>query len=184
MKKSHLFITTSILLLITLIFGCSQKIVQEGIQTSVELKKLFADPPSDYRSAPLWDWNEQISKVGIDFQMKEFKKAGIGGVFVHPRPGLITEYLSEDWFDLFDYTVQKGKELNMKVWIYDENSYPAGFAGGHVPAQMPDSYKNGTGLKMEIQQELKVVISDTLAVVLKKTDAGFVDITAATDQEK
>lgn len=184
MKKSNLYITTAIILLITLVFGCSKKPVQEGIQTSGELRKLFADPPSEYRSAPLWDWNEQISKEGIGFQMKEFKKAGIGGVFVHPRPGLITEYLSEDWFDLFDYTVQKGKELNMKVWIYDENSYPAGFAGGHVPAQMPDSYKNGTGLKMEIQQELKVVLSDTLAVVLKKTDTGFADITAVIDQEK
>lgn len=52
--------------------------------------------------------------------MKEFKKAGIVGVFVHPRPGLLTEYLSEDWFHLFDYTVQKGKEQGMKVWIYSK----------------------------------------------------------------
>ncbi|MEI8114710.1 MAG: glycosyl hydrolase, partial [Bacteroidia bacterium] len=131
-----------------------------------------------------WDWNDQISEEGIDFQMKEFKKAGIGGVFVHPRPGLLTEYLSKDWFHLFDFTVQKGKELGMKVWIYDENSYPSGFAGGHVPAEMPDSYQHGTGLSMEIQQELKVVVSDTLAVVLKKTDAGFADITATVNQEK
>lgn len=139
-----------------------------SITSSTQLKELFADPPSEYRSAPLWDWNEQISEEGIDFQMKEFKKAGIGGVFVHPRPGLLTEYLSEDWFHLFDYTVQKGKELGMKVWIYDENSYPSGFAGGHVPAEMPDSYQHGTGLSMEIQQQLNVVVSDTLAVILKK----------------
>jgi len=45
---------------------------------------------------------------------------------VHPRPGLLTEYLSDEWFHLFDYTVQKGKELDMKVWIYNENSYPSG----------------------------------------------------------
>ena len=84
---------------------------------------------------------------------------------------------------MFDYTVQKGKELGMKVWIYDENSYPSGFAGGHVPAEMPDSYQNGTGLKMEIQQELNIVLSDTIAVVLKKTDAGFTDVTANLNQE-
>jgi len=71
----------------------------------------------------------------------------------------------------------------MKVWIYDENSYPSGFAGGHVPAEMPDSYQHGTGLKMEIQEELNVVVSDTLAVVLKKTANGFKDITANPDQE-
>ncbi|MFA5329494.1 MAG: glycosyl hydrolase [Prolixibacteraceae bacterium] len=165
------------------VFGCSKKPAPEGIQTVIELKTLFADPPSEYRSAPLWDWNEQISEEGIDFQMKEFKKAGIGGVFVHPRPGLLTEYLSDDWFKLFDYTVQKGKELGMKVWIYDENSYPTGFAGGHVPAEMPDSYKNGTGLSLDIQDKLNVVPSDTLAVVLKKTDVGFTDVTSSVGQE-
>jgi hypothetical protein len=141
--KRIFFFVTAFLLSIVMFSGCTPKPAPEGIQTSVQLKQLFADPPAEYRSAPLWDWNEQISEAGIDFQMKEFKKAGIGGVFVHPRPGLLTEYLSEDWFNLFDYTVQKGKELGMKVWIYDENSYPSGFAGGHVPAEMPDSYKHG-----------------------------------------
>ncbi|HEY3370797.1 MAG TPA: glycosyl hydrolase [Prolixibacteraceae bacterium] len=184
MKRTSLSLISVIVLVLTFTLGCSKKTQPEGIQTSGELKRLFADPPSEYRSAPLWDWNEQITEEGIDFQMKEFKKAGIGGVFVHPRPGLLTEYLSDDWFHLFDFTVQKGKELGMKVWIYDENSYPSGFAGGHVPAEMPDSYRNGTGLKMEIQQGLNVVYSDTIAAVLKKTEAGFTNITASLDQEK
>ncbi len=184
MKKTHFLTIPWIFLLITLAFGCSKKPVLQGVQTVAELKMLFADPPSEYRSAPLWDWNDQITEEGIDFQMKEFKNAGIGGVFVHPRPGLLTEYLSDEWFHLFDYTVQKGKDLNMKVWIYDENSYPSGFAGGHVPAEMPDSYRNGTGLSMEVQQKLNVVASDTLSVILKKTETGFTDVTAALDQEK
>ncbi|MBW8326128.1 MAG: hypothetical protein K0M50_15285 [Prolixibacteraceae bacterium] len=183
MKKIYLLASVGLALLLLFAISCTKKPAQEGIYTSTELKKLFADPPSEYRSAPLWDWNEQISEEGIDFQMKEFKKAGIGGVFVHPRPGLLTEYLSEDWFHLFDYTVQKGKELDMKVWIYDENSYPSGFAGGHVPAEMPDSYKHGAGLSMEIQETLNVQLSDTIGVILKKTDAGFADITATATQE-
>ena len=95
MKNFGLFILLSILLIC-----CSPEKKAETdpfINSTTEFKKLFVDPPSEYRSAPLWDWNEQISKEGIDFQMKELKKAGIGGVFVHPRPGLLTEYLSEDW---------------------------------------------------------------------------------------
>jgi len=183
MKRNNIAVITGLVALMALIWSCTPKQPKEGIYSSTELKKLFADPPSEYRSAPLWDWNEQISEEGIDFQMKEFKKAGIGGVFVHPRPGLLTEYLSEDWFHLFDYTVQKGKELGLKVWIYDENSYPSGFAGGHVPAEMPDSYKHGAGLSMEIQETLNVQLSDTIGVILKKTDTGFADITATATQE-
>lgn len=164
------------LLAILFLISCSSKKEIEPVSpvnTCSQLKRLFADPPSEYRSAPLWDWNEQITKEGISFQMEEFKKAGIGGVFVHPRPGLLTEYLSDEWFQLFDFTVQKGRELDMKVWIYDENSYPSGFAGGHVPAQMPDSYQNGTGLSMEVQNELQVLPSDTIEIILKKKRNWF-----------
>ena len=183
MAKTNFIAIIWIILMATLPWGCTQKPVREGIHTSAELRQLFADPPAQYRSAPLWVWHDQITEEGIDFQMKEFKRAGIGGVFVHPRPGLITEYLSAEWFHLFDYAVQKGKELGMKVWIYDENSYPSGFAGGHVPAEMPDSYTHGAGLSLEIQQQLHLAVSDTIAVVLKKTEAGFEDVTATLDQE-
>ena len=183
MKRNRFLAIYGFILTIALLWACTPKQPKEGIHSSAELKKLLVDPPSEYRSAPLWDWNEQITEEGIDFQMKEFKKAGIGGVFVHPRPGLLTEYLSNDWFHLFDYTVQKGKELGMKVWIYDENSYPSGFAGGHVPAEMPDSYKHGAGLNYEVQNKLNVRLSDTIAAILKKTGSGYIDITLSAQQE-
>jgi len=184
MKKYFILYLGIPILLLTATFGCTRNPGSEGIQCYSEFKKLFTDPPSEYRSAPLWDWNEQITEEGIDFEMKELKKAGIGGVFVHPRPGLLTEYLSDDWFHLFDYTVQKGKELGMKVWIYDENSYPSGFAGGHVPAEMPDSYKHGTGLVIDTLSSLNIQMSDTIEVILKKTGTGYTDITASADQER
>ena len=34
----------------------------------------------------------------------------------------------------------------MNIWIYDENSYPSGFAGGWVPEPMPESRGHGAGL--------------------------------------
>lgn len=171
----------ALLIFSTLSFQACKEVEVENkkdpLNSFTTFSTLFSDPPSEYRSAPLWDWNDDISKEGIAFQMGEFKKAGIGGVFVHPRPGLITEYISEEWHQLFDYTVQKGKVLDMKVWIYDENSYPSGFAGGHVPAQMPDSYQHGAGLSFEKQEILALIPSDTIEVILKETKSGFVNIT-------
>src|SRR5674476_1082680 len=120
----------------------------EGTITKFDLlKKEFKKPAKEYGTIPFFVWNGDITKEGIDEKMQDYKNAGCGGVIVHPRPGLITEYLSDKWFELFRYTVDKGKELDMNVWIYDENSYPSGFAGGHVPAQMPESYNQGQGLQ-------------------------------------
>jgi len=173
-----------ILIQLVLLVSCQEQFPEKvsPISKFSQLQELFANPPADYRSAPLWDWNSQITKEGIDFHMEQFNEAGIGGVFVHPRPGLITEYLSDEWFDLFDYTVQKGKELGMNVWIYDENSYPSGFAGGHVPAEMPESWNQGTGLSLEVQE---VFQPDTFAyeVILKEGTEEYMDITARYEDE-
>jgi len=143
--------------------------------TYEKVRKLFLNPPSDFRSAPLWVWNDLITKVQVDEQLADFKSRGIGGVFIHPRPGLITEYLSDEWFDLCRHAVDRGKKLGMKIWIYDENSYPSGFAGGHVPAQMPDAVRSG--LSMNHVKELPASWDSEPLVVLQVAQSGFVDIT-------
>jgi hypothetical protein len=188
MKKTIHFKNMLSLILLSIMFifsGCQQDQKKEisTINDFGSLQSKLQDPPSEYRSAPLWDWNDKITEEGIDFHMKKFKEGGLGGIFVHPRPGLITEYISEDWNHLFDYTVQKGKELDMKVWIYDENSYPSGFAGGHVPAEMPDSYTHGTGLSCQVQDTLK---TDTTKyeVVLKLENNEFKEITTNLKEEQ
>jgi hypothetical protein len=53
--------------------------------------------------------------------------------------------LSKDWFGLWKAALDEAQRLDMNVWIYDENSYPSGFAGGWVPEEMPES--RGRGLK-------------------------------------
>jgi len=132
----------------------------------------FKHPGKAFGSAPLWVWNADVSEGKIDTMLQEFKKNAFGGVFVHPRPGLITPYLSDRWFSLYKYTVDKGKELGLDVWIYDENSYPSGFAGGHVPEEMPSSYNQGQMLNLEKAQAVPAD-DTTLFLVLRKTASGF-----------
>ena len=140
-----------------------------------KVRQLFLKPPAEYRSAPLWVWNDRMTTKQIDEELTDFQARGIGGAFIHPRPGLITEYLSDEWFALCRYAVERGKKLGMKIWIYDENSYPSGFAGGHVPAEMPDAVRSG--LSMNHVSELPATWADEPLLVLQKTKAGFVDIT-------
>ena len=186
MKK----ITAILLIILVFITGsCTSKKEnktsdkENNIDSLKELSTLFKDPPNHYRSAPLWVWNDQVTEEQIDQQLDDFKAGGMGGVFIHPRPGLITSYLSEDWFSLCNYTVKKGKELGLDIWLYDENSYPSGFAGGHVPAEMPESYNKGAGLKLEKVNKLPKN-ANSFFLVLKQQDSKFIDITEKLDIEK
>ena len=108
----------------------------------------FNNPPPICRPAPLWVWNDLMSEEQIAFQLGELKSHGFGGAFVHPRPGLITEYLSEEWFDKWRYALETARSLGLKLYIYDENSYPSGFAGGHVSAQLPDCFAEGMSYRI------------------------------------
>lgn len=161
-----------VLVMIGFLVSCQKKM--EG-DTYASVVQAFADPPAGYRSAPLWVWNDRITQEQIETQLADFKAHGIGGVFIHPRPGLITPYLSEEWLDLCRDAVKVGKGLGMKVWIYDENSYPSGFAGGHVPAEMPDSI--GKGLRLTKSSAISAGSGEKPLLVLKKKDAGFEDVT-------
>jgi len=103
------------------------------------IQPAFADPPAEYRPMPLWVWNDELQWARLKEQLTQFRKLGFGGVFVHPRPGLITEYLGEEWFELWKKSMLYCKRLGMQCNIYDENSYPSGFAGGYVPSVAPET---------------------------------------------
>lgn len=143
--------------------------------------KGLKNPPGSFRSAPLWVWNTKVTHEDIDRMLTELKDQGFGGAFVHPRPGMITDYLSEDWFELYEYSLEVGKKLGLDIWIYDENSYPSGFAGGHVPAQMPESYNQGQGLDL-IKFDSLPENAHEFFLCLKKEEDIFIDITSSLDR--
>ncbi len=108
-------------------------------EDAATVRALFADPPRGYATAPLWVWNDMLTEDQIRSTLQDLAGQKVKQAFVHPRPGLMTPYLSEDWFRLWRVALDEAKRLDMNIWIYDENSYPSGFAGGLVPEAMPES---------------------------------------------
>lgn len=127
-----------------------------------DVARSFSDPGAGYRPAPFWVWNGEVDSTDVDRMLKDFKAQGFGGVFVHPRPGMVTQYLSEDWFNLWSYSLDRCRELGLDIWIYDENSYPSGFGGGHVPARWPETWNHPC--------DMVPTVSDTLPADLSQYD--------------
>ena len=89
----------------------------------------------------------------------------------------MTEYLSDEWMSLYRYSIDECVKAGMNVWIYDENSYPSGFAGGYVPEQMPQSYNQGQGLVMETAGNLPADLKD-IFIVLRREGDTYMDVTS------
>ncbi len=169
-----------LLFFVLALINCEKKkppIREFSITSFSQIQKYFQNPPSEYRTAPFMVWNGIVTKEKIDYQLKDLKAQGIGGVFIHPRWGLITPYLTNEWFDLVRYTVERGKEFGLKVWLYDENSFPSGFAGGLVPAAMPESYNQGQGLILHEMDTLRLDENKKYLYVFQEINQKYIDVT-------
>jgi hypothetical protein len=125
-------------LMLSVAMMCSEAGYAAASEMENDFMQEFVNPPVEYYSSPLWVWNDDITEAEIDQQLDMLKSQRILQAFVHPRPGLITPYLSDRWLELYQHAVEGARSRGMRLHIYDENSYPSGFAGGHVPAQHPD----------------------------------------------
>ena len=94
--------------------------------------ELFKNPTAEYRGTPFWAWNCKLEKDELLWQIDNFKKMGFGGAHMHVRTGMATTYLSEEYMDLIKACVNKAKSENMLAWLYDEDRWPSGAAGGYV----------------------------------------------------
>jgi hypothetical protein len=102
------------------------------------LKKNFAAPSAIYRGAPFWSWNDQLEIAELEHQVKCMHEHGLGGFFMHSRVGLLTPYMGEEWMKCIAATVNKAKKIGAKAWLYDEDRWPSGFAGGAVPGNVKE----------------------------------------------
>ncbi|TLD00773.1 glycosyl hydrolase [Robinsoniella peoriensis] len=125
-----------------------------GFQLEKFMEEL-KNPSAIMRTAPLWVWNDTMTDCQIDHALDELKSHGFGGAIVHPRPGMVITYLSAEWFEQWGYALDAAKKRGMKLYIYDENSYPSGFGGGHVSAELPDCLGTSVSYQLVHKDQLK-----------------------------
>ena len=79
------------------------------------------DTAKSYGSVPFWSWNDDLEPEELRRQIRAMDKIGMNGFFMHARGGLVTEYLSDRWFECINACVDEAKKLGMDAWSYDEN---------------------------------------------------------------
>lgn len=92
----------------------------------------WKNPGAEYRSIPFLSMNGELEKEELISQLEVFRQMGTGGAFLHPRTGLSTEYMSEEWLDFVEVCVDALAKNGMGAWLYDEDRWPSGTCGGLV----------------------------------------------------
>ena len=117
------------------------------VKDSFDIEK-FKNPDASYSPVYVWVWNDVCNKEIIDNQLAEMKNLGIRAFYILPEPkafrpdsmptNLTPDYLTDEFFELCAYAIEKGKAFGMTCWIYDEGGWPSGSACGKVLRDHPE----------------------------------------------
>ena len=136
-------------------------------------KDNFTTPPMEMGILPFWFWNGELKDKELEWQMKEYKDKGVEGVILHGRFGLKVPYLSKEWFQQVKYVVEKAKDIDLDIWVYDEMNWPSGTAERQVLKKYP----------YLTQKYLELVVLNVpgpLFTYLEATDSRYINTGDAT----
>jgi hypothetical protein len=104
---------------------------------AADLTASLLAPPRQFRPVSFWFLNHFLEEGELRRQIAEQDEKGFGGVMCHARDGLRTAYLEQEWEDAMRVIIDECEKRGMHVWLYDENHYPSGIAGGKIPKRFP-----------------------------------------------
>ncbi len=106
-----------------------------------DLRRLFADPPNEYRILPLLRMNDDIDPEELRWQIHSMKEQGCGGTFSYSERflgGMPQRFLSDAWWQVVRWTAEACEKEGLQYWAYDEEDWPSGAAGGLLLEKHPE----------------------------------------------
>ncbi len=117
-----------ILLLATLIFSCTSK--EPAILNTDEIWPAITKETKPWTR---WWWmGNAVNKQEIERQLTDLAEAGFGGVEITPIYGVMgyedqyIDFLSDEWMDILQFTIEKAEELGMGVDMNLGTGWPFG----------------------------------------------------------
>ncbi|MFH1742497.1 MAG: glycosyl hydrolase [bacterium] len=142
------------------------------------LEEGFMNPPREYSMVPLWSWNGRLVPEELRWQIDQMVDKGVYGAFMHARAGINmdeTPYFSDGWWKGIEACVRHGTKVGFDTWLYDEDKWPSGAAGGRTIERNPTRNRQKVLRREESRvrgpKEVKISIPDARYVVAGKLTA-------------
>lgn len=98
---------------------------EEYILTDKE-RFLHPDATSNAAENPFWFLNDKLEDDELQRQLALMDGIGVTDQTLHARSGILTEYLSQDWFDRIETILAHKRANGGSIWLYDEYNWPSG----------------------------------------------------------
>lgn len=117
-----------------------------------ELERMFTGVPIEARrlTGPLFWLHGDESRERLEMYVGKVAEGGNGCFTAESRPH--SDWLGEGWFRDLGICLEAAKRHNLDMWIFDEEWWPSGEAGGRVPAE-------------HASKKLEVAVYDTAGAV-------------------
>ena len=92
------------------------------------LNECLQGKQGDYILPFLWLHGEPKERVRQE--ILAIKASGINQLCAESRP--YKDFCRDEWWDDFGYILDVAKELNMRVWLLDDQKFPTGYANGYL----------------------------------------------------
>jgi len=136
----------------------------------------FKNPDTFHRPVYMWCWNAPITAEMLIRQLRDLAAAGGGGVMVVPEPPefrpttmkttLNPDYLTKEYFEIYQAVAAEAEKLGMKIWFYDEGGWPSGSACGKVTKKYPHLACKRLEVKQKTVAKGEIISEDALASFL------------------
>ncbi|MBN1347087.1 MAG: hypothetical protein JXQ73_30630 [Phycisphaerae bacterium] len=150
----------------------------------------FGHPPREFSSVPLWSWNGRLEPDQLRWQIDQMVDKGVYGGFMHARAGInldTTPYFSDGWWRAVEACVEHGAKVGFATWIYDEDKWPSGAAGGRTIKANPQRNRRKGLRRVELRvsgpkdvpiriPEARYVIAGRLATKTSIDPDSLVDV--------
>lgn len=192
MKTWHFrFTVVSILLLLQFNCTTSDKTILES--------EVWPEIISETKPWTRWWWmGNAVNKPEIERQLKDLAKAGFGGVEITPIYGVkgmedhYLDFLSDEWMEMLDFTIQKADELGMGVDINLGTGWP--FGGPQITPELAASKLNLQKYLLKAGEKMaeKIQITDPrqnpddvvlLAAMAYLNNGNIIELTDKVDNE-
>jgi hypothetical protein len=84
-------------------------------------------------------WQHGESESVLREEIRQMHQNGIGSFILESRPH--PDFMGARWWHDLDVILDEAKQYGMKVWIFDDKTYPSGFGAGLIADSHPELLK-------------------------------------------